>query len=47
VRRLREGLAGYERQPKDEQILDGLILRFDFLYEFGDKMLRRDLRRAG
>jgi hypothetical protein len=46
VRRLREGLAGYERQAMDEQILDGLILRFAFLYEFGDQMLS-DLRGAG
>jgi hypothetical protein len=28
VRRLREGLARYEREPVDEQLRDGLIQRF-------------------
>jgi nucleotidyltransferase substrate binding protein (TIGR01987 family) len=43
VRRLREGLVRYEREPKDEQIRDGLIQRFEFTYELTHKMLRRYL----
>ena len=46
VRRLREGLARYERDPTDEQIRDGLIQRFEFTYELSHKMLRRYLREA-
>ena len=44
VRRLREGLARYEREPADEQIRDGLIQRFAFTYELSHKMLRRYLK---
>ena len=44
VRRLREGLARYEREPADEQIRDGLIQRFEFTYELCARMLRRYLR---
>jgi nucleotidyltransferase substrate binding protein (TIGR01987 family) len=44
VRRLREGLARYEREPSDEQIRDGLIQRFEFTYELSHKMLRRYLK---
>jgi nucleotidyltransferase substrate binding protein (TIGR01987 family) len=44
VRRLREGLARYDREPKDEQIRDGLIQRFEFTYELSHKMLRRYLK---
>ena len=44
VRRLREGLARYERETNDEQIRDGLIQRFEFTYELSHKMLRRYLR---
>jgi nucleotidyltransferase substrate binding protein (TIGR01987 family) len=44
VRRLREGLARYERESTDEQIRDGLIQRFEFTYELSHKMLRRYLR---
>jgi nucleotidyltransferase substrate binding protein (TIGR01987 family) len=44
VRRLREGLARHESEPMDEQILDGLIQRFEFTYELSHKMLRRYLR---
>src|ERR1700761_6948229 len=44
VRRLREGLARYEREPADEQLRDGLIQRFEFTYELSHKMLRRYLR---
>jgi nucleotidyltransferase substrate binding protein (TIGR01987 family) len=44
VRRLREGLARYEREPADEQIRDGLIQRFEFTYELSHEMLRRYLK---
>jgi nucleotidyltransferase substrate binding protein (TIGR01987 family) len=44
VRRLREGLARYEREPADEQIRDGLIQRFEFTYELTHKMLKRYLK---
>ena len=44
ARRLREGLARYERETNDEQIRDGLIQRFEFTYELSHKMLRRYLR---
>ena len=44
ARRLREGLARYEREPGDEQIHDGLIQRFEFTYELSHKVLRRYLR---
>jgi nucleotidyltransferase substrate binding protein (TIGR01987 family) len=44
VRRFREGLARYEREPADEQIRDGLIQRFEFTYELTHKMLKRYLK---
>ena len=44
VRRLREGLERYNREPADEQIRDGLIQRFEFTYELTHKMLRRYLK---
>jgi nucleotidyltransferase substrate binding protein (TIGR01987 family) len=44
VRRLREGLARYERETTDEQIRDGLIQRFEFTYELCHKTLRRYLK---
>src|ERR1700730_6681379 len=44
VRRLREGIARYEREPTDEQIRDGLMQRFEFTYELSHKMLRRSLK---
>jgi nucleotidyltransferase substrate binding protein (TIGR01987 family) len=46
VRRLREGLARYERDPADEQIRDGLIQRFEFTYELSHKTLRRYLKES-
>src|SRR6266404_9025961 len=46
VRRLREGLARYERESKDEQLRDGLIQRFEFTYELSHKMLRRYLKES-
>lgn len=44
VERLREGLGRYESDPKDEQIRDGLIQRFEFTYELAHRTLRRYLR---
>jgi nucleotidyltransferase substrate binding protein (TIGR01987 family) len=44
VRRLREGLARYESEPRNEQLRDGLIQRFEFTYELSHKMLRRYLK---
>ena len=44
VRRLREGLERYKREPTDEQIRDGLIQRFEFTYEVTHKMLKRYLK---
>ena len=46
VRRLREGLTRYEREPADEQLRDGLSQRFEFTYELSHKMLRRYIREA-
>ena len=44
ARRLREGLARYESEPRDEQLRDELIQRFEFTYELSHKMLRRYLK---
>ena len=44
VRRLREGLERYKREPTDEQIRDGLIRRLEFTYELTHKMLKRYLK---
>jgi nucleotidyltransferase substrate binding protein (TIGR01987 family) len=44
VRRLREGLERYKREPTDEQIRNGLIQRFEFTYELTHKMLKRYLK---
>jgi nucleotidyltransferase substrate binding protein (TIGR01987 family) len=44
ARRLREGLARHWREPKDEQVRDGLIQRFEFTYELNHRMLRRYLK---
>jgi nucleotidyltransferase substrate binding protein (TIGR01987 family) len=44
VERLREGLRRYESDPKDEQIRDGLIQRFEFAYELAHRTLGRYLR---
>src|SRR6516165_7119092 len=46
LQRLREGIARWQREPKDEQIRDGLIQRFEFTYEISHKMLRRYLKEA-
>jgi nucleotidyltransferase substrate binding protein (TIGR01987 family) len=44
VQRLREGLARHQREPKDEQVRDGLIQRFEFTYELSHRMLKRYLK---
>ncbi len=46
VHRLRDGVARWRHEPTDEQIRDGLILRFEFTYETSHKMLRRYLKEA-
>ena len=43
VSRLTEGLARYEKDITDTQIRDGLIHRFEFIYEISHKMLKRHL----
>ncbi len=43
VARLDEGLERYNRDTSDSQIRDGLIQRFEFAYDLGHKMLRRQL----
>ena len=43
VNRLTEGLARYEKDITDTQIRDGLIHRFEFIYEISHKMLKRHL----
>jgi nucleotidyltransferase substrate binding protein (TIGR01987 family) len=43
VQRLHEGIARCEREPRDEQIRDGLIQRFEFTYELSHRTLRRYL----
>src|SRR6266702_2212243 len=44
VARLSEGLERHRREPRDEQLRDGFIQRFEFTYEFSHRMLRRYLR---
>jgi nucleotidyltransferase substrate binding protein (TIGR01987 family) len=44
VARLAEGLERHRREPKDEQLRDGLIQRFEYTYELSHRMLRRHLR---
>jgi nucleotidyltransferase substrate binding protein (TIGR01987 family) len=46
VDRLREGLRRYERDTTDEQIRDGLIQRFEFIYEMSHRMLKRYLEQT-
>jgi nucleotidyltransferase substrate binding protein (TIGR01987 family) len=46
VQRLREGLQRCEHEPKDEQIRDGLIQRFEFTYELSHKMLKRYVKQT-
>jgi nucleotidyltransferase substrate binding protein (TIGR01987 family) len=41
--RLQEGLIRYQKNLSDTQLRDGLILRFEFTYELGHKMLKRYL----
>lgn len=44
--RLEEGLATYLAQPGSDLLLDGLIQRFEFIYELSHKSLRRYLMAA-
>jgi nucleotidyltransferase substrate binding protein (TIGR01987 family) len=44
IARLGEGLERTRREPRDEQLRDGLIQRFEFTYELSHRMLRRYLR---
>ena len=44
IDRLRKGLARHKSEPLDEPLRDGLIQRFEFTYELGDKTLRRYLQ---
>ena len=43
VNRLAEGLTRYEKDIADTQIRDGLIHRFEFIYEVTHKTLKRHL----
>ena len=43
VARLAEGLERVQRETHDTQIRDGLIHRFELIYEQGHKMLKRSL----
>ena len=43
VSRLTVGLARYEKDISDTQSRDGLIHRFEFIYEISHKMLKRHL----
>ncbi|MBF0136926.1 MAG: nucleotidyltransferase substrate binding protein [Magnetococcales bacterium] len=45
VQRLDEGLARHQRDTTDTLIRDGLIQRFEFVYEISHKILRRHLER--
>ena len=44
IERLREGLLRHQREPRDEQLRDGLIQRFEFTYELSHRILRRYLK---
>ncbi len=44
IDRLREGLARHQSETADEQLLDGLIKRFEFTYELCHRTLRRFIR---
>ena len=44
IQRLEEGLARYQEDTDDAQIRDGLIQRFEFVYEQSYKTLRRFLK---
>jgi nucleotidyltransferase substrate binding protein (TIGR01987 family) len=44
IARLSEGLERHRGEPRDEQLRDGLIQRFEFTYEASHRMLRRYLR---
>jgi hypothetical protein len=42
--RLREALMRHQAGPQDEQLRDGLIQRFEFIYELSHRTLRRYLQ---
>lgn len=44
VARLEEGWARYQASPDDEFLRDGLIQRFEFVYELAHRTVRRVLR---
>jgi nucleotidyltransferase substrate binding protein (TIGR01987 family) len=46
IDRLNEGLVRYQQDISDTQIRDGLIQRFEFIYEISHKMLKRYLEFA-
>ncbi len=43
IKRLQEILIRYESNPSDDHIRDGLIQRFEFVYELSPKMIKRFL----
>ncbi len=43
IARLEEGWARYQRESSDTQIRDGLIQRFEFVYELSHKTIKRYL----
>ena len=43
---LREGLTRSAAKPRDIQLRDGLIQRFEFTYELSHKMLKRQLEQS-
>lgn len=43
ILRLDEGIQRYHQDTSDTQIRDGLIQRFEFVYELSHKMLKRFL----
>lgn len=44
IARLSEGLERHQREPTDEQVRDGLILRFEYTYELCHRVLKRFIR---
>lgn len=44
IKRLHEGLDGYNRDRGDTLVRDGLVQRFEFTYEIAHKMLKRYLK---
>jgi nucleotidyltransferase substrate binding protein (TIGR01987 family) len=46
IERLKEGMAAQANDPQNSLLRDGLILRFEFIYELSHKLLRRYLESA-